>query len=326
MNRRTARIESGRDDDGARRMRTKRCEPSLAGRECEGAIGGRDQPAGEADPLGLIAVEQALGGAAVQHRRELPGQIDRVADAGVHSLPAGGAVDVRGVAEQKGAALAETLRHAVVHAIGREPVDLPDSTLRCSIAWPLTSSNVKLAGVARARSRTVPIRRARPAAAGRSRGSRRRRDRRAVRRRSRARRLDVGDVEEVPVGAAGKAGADVSRAPSSARRRSRRGRRRVDSLLRPSGPRSVARDAIDRLGEADELGLALDARRRAASSRSIRSRSCSSCGKICRKGYGRQPLADVAKWHAGRACAPDPQVDRWRSRRPRAMTASSDPS
>src|SRR6516165_9090114 len=38
-------------------------------------------------------------------------------------------MNVRGVAEQEGAALAEILGHAVVDAIGREPVDLLDFDL-----------------------------------------------------------------------------------------------------------------------------------------------------------------------------------------------------
>ena len=67
---------------------------------------------------------------AVQHGGELPGEVHGVADAGVHALAADRAVDVRGVAEQEGAALAEVLRHAVVHAVGREPVHLLDLDLQ----------------------------------------------------------------------------------------------------------------------------------------------------------------------------------------------------
>jgi len=38
-------------------------------------------------------------------------------------------MDVRGVAEQEGAAFPEVLRHAVMDAIGREPVDFLDFDL-----------------------------------------------------------------------------------------------------------------------------------------------------------------------------------------------------
>ena len=149
--------------------------------------------------------------AAGQDRRQLPGEIDRVADAGVHALAAGRAVDVRGVAEQEGAAVAEMLGHPVMHVIGREPVHLArPRTLRCSIARSLTSSNVSVSARSARSSRTVPIRRARPVA-------RQREDAEevglveidvqfAVDRGPG--RLDVGDVEELPIGAAGKAGAD----------------------------------------------------------------------------------------------------------------------
>jgi hypothetical protein len=46
----------------------------------EHAIGRRDQPPGKADPFRLAAAEQLVGRMAAQHRRQLPGQIDHVAD------------------------------------------------------------------------------------------------------------------------------------------------------------------------------------------------------------------------------------------------------
>ena len=51
------------------------------------------------------------------------GQIHRVPDAGVHALPANGAMKVSRVANEKGAATAEELGNAMVHPVGREPVD-----------------------------------------------------------------------------------------------------------------------------------------------------------------------------------------------------------
>ena len=74
-------------------------EPALGSGEAENAIGGRDQPARKSDPFGLIAVEQHVGRAAREHRRQFPGEIDGVADAGVHALAAGRAMDMRRVAD-----------------------------------------------------------------------------------------------------------------------------------------------------------------------------------------------------------------------------------
>src|SRR4029450_4186306 len=95
----------------------------------EHPVRGLDQAACKSDALGFVAVQQRVGRAAVKNRLQFPGGIDRVAEASIHTLSAGGAMDVRGVAEQEGAALPEILRHAVVDAIGREPVDLLDLAL-----------------------------------------------------------------------------------------------------------------------------------------------------------------------------------------------------
>ena len=57
---------------------------------------------------------------------ELPGEVDGVADAGVHALSADGRVDVRGVAEEEDAAAAEVFGDAVMDAVGGEPVDALD--------------------------------------------------------------------------------------------------------------------------------------------------------------------------------------------------------
>ena len=53
--------------------------------------------------------------------RQLPRQVYRVADAGVHPLPAHRTVDVRGITKKEHTAPAELIRDAVVHAVGREP-------------------------------------------------------------------------------------------------------------------------------------------------------------------------------------------------------------
>ena len=57
---------------------------------------------------------------------DLPGQIDRIADAGIHSLPASGAVDVPGVAGDEHSAAAEALRDPMVDLVRGEPVDFAD--------------------------------------------------------------------------------------------------------------------------------------------------------------------------------------------------------
>ena len=99
----------------------------------------------------------------MQDGRELPGQVDGISDAGVHALPADGAVDVRGVAEEEGATLLEVVRDAVVHMVRREPVHVIDLD-----AEPLDRSLADVVpgeppGCVSASARTVPIRRARPA-------------------------------------------------------------------------------------------------------------------------------------------------------------------
>src|SRR6516225_1553384 len=102
---------------------------SLGRYQHEHPVRGLDQAACESDALGFVAVQQRVGGATHKNRVQFPGEIDRIADAGVHALSAGGAMNVRGVAEQEGAALPEILGHAGVDAIGREPVDLLDFDL-----------------------------------------------------------------------------------------------------------------------------------------------------------------------------------------------------
>jgi hypothetical protein len=105
-------------------------EPTLGGRHAEGLVGGSDQPARESDPLGVIGIEEGVGRTSRQHGRQLPCQVDGVADAGVHALAPSRAVDVSRIPQQKAAALAEVVRHPMVHVIGREPVYLFDLELQ----------------------------------------------------------------------------------------------------------------------------------------------------------------------------------------------------
>src|SRR5882724_8883115 len=81
------------------------------------------------DPFGLIAIEQSDAGRIFECGRQLPGQVDRIPDPGVHSLAADRAMNVGGVTQQKCAPLAKLLRNAMMHAIGGEPIDALDLDL-----------------------------------------------------------------------------------------------------------------------------------------------------------------------------------------------------
>ena len=65
----------------------------------ERLIGRRDQAPREGDTFRLVAIEERSVGSAFHHSGDLPGEIHRVADAGVHTLSTDGAVNVRRVAE-----------------------------------------------------------------------------------------------------------------------------------------------------------------------------------------------------------------------------------
>ncbi len=90
------------------------------------AVGRLDQLARENWPLQLETVEKAVIGLALQHGRELPGEVDGIADAGVHALSACRTVHMRGIAQQEDAAMPEAFGDPVMNAIGGEPVDLVD--------------------------------------------------------------------------------------------------------------------------------------------------------------------------------------------------------
>ena len=117
--------EHDRHDTGADDI----SEPALRRSQGEYPIRCPHQAACESDTLGLVGVQQCVRRATGKHGFQLPGEINGVADARVHALPAGGAVDVGGVAKQKRASFAEMLRHAVMDVISREPVYLLDLDL-----------------------------------------------------------------------------------------------------------------------------------------------------------------------------------------------------
>ena len=92
----------------------------------KGLIGGHDQAPGEGDSLWLVAIEERRIRVPVEDGGEFPGEIHRVADAGVHALSAHRTVDMRGVAEQERTTFAKVIGDPMVHAVGREPVHALD--------------------------------------------------------------------------------------------------------------------------------------------------------------------------------------------------------
>jgi hypothetical protein len=126
------------------RVRMISAIPPFGGGQAEHAIGRRHQAPGKVDTFALVGVQQTVRRATGQNGCKFPGEIDGVADAGVHALAAGRAMDMRGVAEQESATLTEVLRHPMMDVISREPIHLIDRTLRFSIARLRTSSNLSI--------------------------------------------------------------------------------------------------------------------------------------------------------------------------------------
>ena len=154
--------------------------------------------------------------------------------------------------------LRKLLRHPVMHVIGGEPVDPLRRHLEVARSRGRSRPQTQLLRGSARSSRTVPIRRARPRRpAGTPPGSPPRRGRCAVPRRTRAAAVDVGDIEHLPVGAAGEAGAQRL-AHERARPVAAGEVGRLAGFLRPSGPRSRARMRRPVVAEAVQLRPALD--------------------------------------------------------------------
>src|SRR5579862_3338219 len=77
-------------------------------------LGGREHVLRNWPPLLLIAVEQVGRRTATMDESQLPGEVVRVLDAGIHALPAHRAVDMHGVARQKDSFVAIVARGPVV--------------------------------------------------------------------------------------------------------------------------------------------------------------------------------------------------------------------
>src|SRR5229473_1212630 len=78
-------------------------------------------------PLLLVAVEQARRRTAALNQRQLPGQVVRVLDAGIHTLPAHRAVDMHRVTSQKDAFVAVMSRGPVVDTEVGQPARVADA-------------------------------------------------------------------------------------------------------------------------------------------------------------------------------------------------------
>src|SRR6266436_1126378 len=90
-------------------------------------------------PLLLVAVEEARRRTATMNQRQLPGQVVRVLDAGVHALSAHRAVNMHRVTSQKDAFVAVMSRGPVVDTEVGQPAWVADSdagrsSFRCDCA------------------------------------------------------------------------------------------------------------------------------------------------------------------------------------------------
>src|SRR5215218_1068038 len=77
-------------------------------------------------PLPLVGVQQKARRIPADHQGQLPHEVGGVLDADVHTLSAGRAVDVGGVATEEDCPLAKSGSNPVVDAKARRPDDLLD--------------------------------------------------------------------------------------------------------------------------------------------------------------------------------------------------------
>ena len=73
--------------------------------------------------LDIVAFDQRLSGLADQHRREFPGQVLGILDAGIGTTRAKWRDLMRGVAHEDHAAMHEALDTAAIEPIDRYPID-----------------------------------------------------------------------------------------------------------------------------------------------------------------------------------------------------------
>ena len=73
------------------------------------------------DALFLVGIEQCLVRSTIDDERQLPSQVVRILQSGVHALGPDRAVNVCRVAEQEASAIAKSRSASVLDAIGGEP-------------------------------------------------------------------------------------------------------------------------------------------------------------------------------------------------------------
>ena len=95
---------------------------ALGNHGCERSIRGCNQGSGEAYALRLVSIQQGRIGTPLNDVRELPSEIDRIADSGIHALTAYRAVDVPRIAQKEALSGAEPFGDAMVNTIYREPI------------------------------------------------------------------------------------------------------------------------------------------------------------------------------------------------------------
>src|SRR6185312_11976683 len=84
---------------------------ALSDKSCKGAVRSRNKRARKADAFRIVGVEERWMGAALVYMRQLPAEVHRIANSGIHSLTAGGAVDVTGIAGEEGPTHTEFVSH-----------------------------------------------------------------------------------------------------------------------------------------------------------------------------------------------------------------------
>src|SRR5713101_2203802 len=89
-------------------------------------LGGGEYVLSNWPPLLLVAVEQARRRTATMDQRQLPGQVVRILDAGIHALPAHRAVDMDRVTSQKDASVAVVSRRPIVDTEIGQPSRVAD--------------------------------------------------------------------------------------------------------------------------------------------------------------------------------------------------------
>lgn len=91
--------------------------------------------------LGLVAVEQGVGGPSADHGGELPGEVVRIADPGVHPVPAGRRDHMGRVARQQHAGFPVGVRELGIHPPGH---GVPDGHLQVRQAGGLPNQGGQL--------------------------------------------------------------------------------------------------------------------------------------------------------------------------------------